>query len=276
MRHGDPNDPLLRQVLPSRSELEDRPGFVDDAVGDLASLRGAGLLHKYRGRALLVATGACAVHCRYCFRRNFPYEDINASRAGWASALASLRADPSIEEIILSGGDPLSLNDRRLSGLADELDAIPHLRRLRIHTRQPVVLPERVDKDLLAWLGRGRLKRIMVIHSNHAREIDETVRYALARLSESGITLLNQSVLLRGINDDDAVLAELSERLFECGVMPYYLHQLDRARGTAHFEVTENDAVKIMRRLAARLPGYLVPRLVTETAGEPNKRLIAW
>lgn len=276
MRKGDPADPLLRQVLPLDAEYLRSPDFADDAVGDLGALRNGGVLHKYQGRALLIATGACAIHCRYCFRRHFPYEDVNAARHAWRDALQLLAADTSIEEVILSGGDPLSLSDRRLSELAQALDAIPHLKRLRIHTRQPVVLPERVDAALLAWLGHGRLRRIMVIHANHAQEIDASVRYALRRLADSGVTLLNQSVLLRGINDDARILAELSERLFDCGVMPYYLHALDRVRGTAHFEVRDTDAKRIMRDLAARLPGYLVPRLVREEPGQPNKLPVAW
>jgi L-lysine 2,3-aminomutase len=276
MRKGDPDDPLLRQVLPLRQELAEVPGFSEDAVGDLAMTRAGGILHKYQGRALLIATGACAVHCRYCFRRHFPYDDLNASRNSWRDALDTLAADASIEEVILSGGDPLSLSDRRLSELAQALDAIPHLKRLRIHTRLPVVLPERVDAPLMAWLARGRLQRVVVVHVNHAQEINDSVNSAFRVLSDSGITLLNQSVLLRNINDDAQILAALSERLFECRVMPYYLHQLDRVQGTAHFEVSESDAVGIMRKLAAQLPGYLVPRLVREQAGEPNKLPIAW
>lgn len=276
MRKGDPNDPLLRQVLPLGQELLDVPGFSNDAVGDLATVRAGGILHKYQGRALLVATGACAVHCRYCFRRHFPYGELNASRNAWRDALDTLAADTSIEEVILSGGDPLSLSDRRLGELAEALDDIGHLKRLRIHTRLPVVLPERVDDALLNWLARGRLPRIIVLHVNHAQEIDNAVAAAFRILSDSGVTLLNQSVLLRNINDNARILAELSERLFDCRVMPYYLHMLDRVQGTAHFEVPEADAVRIMRELARQLPGYLVPRLVREEAGQPNKLSVAW
>jgi L-lysine 2,3-aminomutase len=276
MRKGDPSDPLLLQVLAQGLELNDTPGFVDDAVGDLDHVRPGGILHKYQGRALLVATGACAVHCRYCFRRHFPYDEQNASRNAWREALASLAADDSIEEVILSGGDPLSLSDRRLAELATALDEIPHLRRLRIHTRLPVVLHERVDAALLEWLGQGRLQRVMVLHANHAQELDARVQAACKALSECGVTLLNQSVLLRRINDDARTLAKLSERLFECGVMPYYLHLLDRVRGTAHFEVPEAEAARIMRELAACVSGYLVPRLVRETAGQPYKLPVTW
>lgn len=276
MRKGDPNDPLLRQVLPQHAERVPATGFTTDAVGDLHSNRQGGILHKYRGRALLITTGACAIHCRYCFRRHFPYDEINASRHAWREALDQLAADASIEEIILSGGDPLSLSDRRLAALAEALDGITHLRRLRIHTRLPIVLPERIDAALMRWLTGGRLTRVMVIHANHAQELDGMVQHALLRLSDSGITLLNQSVLLRDINDDAEVLANLSERLFECRVMPYYLHLLDRVQGAAHFETNETQAAAILRALASRLPGYLVPRLVREVQGQPYKLPVAW
>lgn len=276
MRRGDPADPLLRQILPLDAECRDVAGFRADAVGDAASLAGDGMLHKYHGRALLIATGACAVHCRYCFRRHFPYTDVNASRGNWGGAIERIAADGSLREIILSGGDPLSLSDRRLRDLAAALDDIPHLQRLRIHSRQPVVLPERVDRALLDWLGNGRLRRIVVIHANHPGEIDRAVTDSLARLRETGAVLLNQSVLLRGVNDDAGVLAVLSERLFESGVMPYYLHLLDRTAGTAHFEVPPGRARRLWRELAARLPGYLVPRLVRETPGEPSKTMLGF
>lgn len=276
MRRGDPDDPLLRQVLPLAAECRDVPGFGADPVGDRASLAGDGMLHKYHGRALLIATGACAINCRYCFRRHFPYADANASRGNWNGALERIAADDSLREIILSGGDPLSLSDRRLRELAIELDEIPHLQRLRIHTRQPVVLPERIDRDLLDWLGTGRLRRIVVIHANHPDELDGTVTEALARLHEAGAVLLNQSVLLRGVNDDPGVLAELSERLFEAGVMPYYLHLLDRTAGTAHFEVPPDRARRLWRELATRLPGYLLPRLARETPGEASKTVFGF
>lgn len=276
MRRGDPADPLLRQILPLDAECRDVPGFTTDAVGDHASLAGDGVLHKYDGRALLIATGACAVHCRYCFRRHFPYNRVNASRGNWRGAIERIAADPSLREIILSGGDPLSLSDRRLSELAATLNDIPHLRRLRIHTRQPVVLPERVDADLVQWLSSGRLQRIVVIHANHPNELDSSVAAALDRLRDAGATLLNQSVLLRGVNDDAGTLAALSERLFETGVMPYYLHLLDRTAGVAHFEVSMDRAYRLWRELAERLPGYLVPRLVRETPGESSKTIIGF
>ena len=234
-----------------------------------------GLLTKYQGRALLVATGACAVHCRYCFRRHFPYADANPRADGWRAALAAIAADPTIDEVILSGGDPLSLSDTRLSELVAALAALPQLKRLRIHTRQPVVLPERVDAALLAWLAPLRLQKVVVLHVNHAQELDASVADACAKLRDAGATLLNQSVLLRGVNDSVDALAALSERLFALGVLPYYLHQLDRVQGAAHFEVNDRTALALHAALTARLPGYLVPRLVREVAGAPAKQPIA-
>jgi EF-P beta-lysylation protein EpmB len=272
MRRGDVADPLLRQVLPLGAELDQVQGFSVDPTGDLAAASAPGLLTKYQGRALLVATGACAVHCRYCFRRHFPYADENPRADGWRTALAAIEADPSIDEVILSGGDPLSLSDTRLAELAAALAALPQLRRLRIHTRHPVVLPERVDDELLGWLAPLRLQKVVVLHANHAQELDAAVGAACARLRDAGATLLNQSVLLRGVNDDADVLAALSERLFALGVLPYYLHQLDRVAGAAHFEVDDARALALHSELTARLPGYLVPRLVREVAGAPAKQ----
>lgn len=275
MRRADPHDPLLRQVLPLGAECDTAEGFVTDPVGDLQAMQGQGLLHKYRGRVLLIATGACAIHCRYCFRRHFPYGTANAAEDGWAAALDYLHTHREIEEVILSGGDPLVLGDRRLSALVEALDGIAHLRRLRIHTRLPVVLPERVDAGLLAWLGSTRLQCIIVIHANHAQELDAAVAGALASLRATGATLLNQSVLLRGVNDDVPTLQRLSERLFELGVLPYYLHLLDRVQGAAHFEVPEAAARRLWGALAERLPGYLLPRLVREDPGAPHKTTLA-
>jgi EF-P beta-lysylation protein EpmB len=276
MAPGDPADPLFLQVWARPEEAQEVPGFTDDAVGDLDKLKAGGIIHKYSGRALLVATGACAVHCRYCFRRHFPYSDALASRDHFREALRELAADRSIREVILSGGDPLSLADAKLAELAQALEFIPHVRRLRIHTRLPVVLPERIDDGLLAWLGRGRLKKIVVIHANHANELDASVAAALERLRDIGVTLLNQSVLLRGVNDSAEALIRLSERLFECSVMPYYLHMLDPVRGTAHFDVAEPAARALLRAASAGLPGYLLPRLVREHAGAPSKTPLNW
>ncbi len=234
MRKNDPRDPLFLQVWHQPQEADEVAGFNDDAVGDLARLKDGGIIHKYAGRALVIATGACAVHCRYCFRRHFPYGDAMGSRDHWDQTLRELAADRSISEVILSGGDPLSLSDAKLAHFAQALEFVPHVQRLRIHTRQPIVLPERVDDALLAWLGRGRLQKVVVVHANHANELDEAVRDALRRLAQAGATLLNQSVLLCGLNDSADALVNLSTRLIECGVLPYYLPMLDRVRGAAH------------------------------------------
>jgi len=271
MRRGDPHDPLLLQVLPQARELVEAPGFTRDAVGDLAALTASGVLHKYEGRALLVATGSCAVHCRYCFRRHFPYATQTAAAAGWNEALAQVQADESIAEVILSGGDPLSLATAKLAELTRALASVRHVRRLRIHTRLPVVLPERIDDEFCRWLGALPWPTTIVLHANHPREFDASVAAACARLRDSGAVLLNQAVLLRGVNDDVSVLADLSEHLFDCGVLPYYLHQLDRVAGAAHFEVDDTRARELLDELQVRLPGYLVPRLVREVAGARGK-----
>ena len=276
IQKGDPQDPLFLQIWPASVEATDTPGFSSDAVGDLAKLKSGGLIHKYHGRALVIATGACAVNCRYCFRRHFPYGDSVASRGNWRETLAQIAADPSIEEVILSGGDPLSLTDDKLSAFVTELERIPHVRRLRLHTRTAVVLPERVDEALLGWLSRTRLQKVVVLHVNHANEIDAAVEASINRLRGAGATLLNQSVLLRNVNDSSAALTALSERLFACGVLPYYLHLLDRVQGAGHFEVNEKKAIKLMGELAATLPGYLVPRLAREQPGAPAKTLLPW
>ncbi|HET7611067.1 MAG TPA: EF-P beta-lysylation protein EpmB [Rhodanobacteraceae bacterium] len=272
MRHGDPDDPLLRQVLPQLAECDEAPGFGADAVGDLDAVAGHGVLHKYEGRALLIAAGSCAVNCRYCFRRHFPYAEELAAAHAWREAVDCLAADPSIREVILSGGDPLVLSTQKLTNLTDMLGGLDHVIRLRIHSRLPVVLPERVDAELCAWLAGLPLQRVVVIHANHPDELDASVGAACARLRAAGATVLNQSVLLRGVNDDAGVLAGLSERLFAMGVLPYYLHQLDRVRGTAHFEVADARARDLLEALRDRLPGYLVPRLVREVPGELAKR----
>jgi EF-P beta-lysylation protein EpmB len=270
MRPGDPHDPLLRQVLPVAAEHEQVPGFCSDPCGDLDALAAPGLLQKYRGRALLVTTGACAVHCRYCFRRGFPYADqADTDPERLANSLAALT---DVDELILSGGDPLTLSDRRLAALITAAESVPRLCRLRLHTRVPVVLPSRLTEALCARLETSRLDVVVVIHANHPNELDDAVVAALARLRAHGMTLLNQAVLLRGINDDIESLATLSTQLFAAGVLPYYLHMLDRATGTAHFEVPESRARELHRNLAARLPGYLVPRLVREVPGADSKQ----
>lgn len=271
MRQGDPTDPLLLQVLPRTAELETHPGFSADPVGDAAAVGSDGLLHKYQGRVLLITTQACPIHCRYCFRRHFAYQDNRLDPAAWQQALDYLHADASIHEVILSGGDPLSLSNERLMAITTALQTIPHLRRLRIHTRMPIVLPQRIDASLLAWLSSLPWQIIVVTHSNHANEIDATVRSAMAQLKATGATLLNQAVLLKGVNDAAESLVDLSEALFAADILPYYLHLLDRVAGAAHFEVDETTARQLHRQLQQRLPGYLVPRLVREIAGEAHK-----
>lgn len=273
MRRGDPADPLLRQVLPLDEELVPAPGFGLDAVGDAAARAAAGVIRKYRGRALLVATGSCAVHCRYCFRRHFPYAEETAAAAGWRGAVDAIAADPELDEVILSGGDPLSLATPKLAELTAALARrAPHLRRLRVHTRLPVVLPERVDAELAGWLAALPWPVAVVVHANHAHEFDPAVDAAMARLRTTGATLLNQAVLLRGVNDSVDALAALSERGFAAGVLPYYLHQLDRVAGAAHFEVDDARALALHAALRERLSGYLVPKLVREVAGDASKR----
>lgn len=269
---GDANDPLLRQVLPLDEEMRPVPGFGLDAVGDAAARTATGVLQKYRGRALLVATGSCAVHCRYCFRRHFPYAEETAARDGWREAVEAIRADEGIEEVLLSGGDPLSLATPKLAELTDALAGIRHIRRLRIHSRLPVVLPERVDEGLVRWLAGLPWPVAFVIHANHANEFDAGVDAALGRLRGAGVQLLNQAVLLRGVNDSVDALAALGERSFAAGVLPYYLHQLDRVAGVAHFEVPDERALALHAELRARLSGYLVPRLVREIPGDTGKR----
>ena len=272
MRRGDPSDPLLRQVLPLDDEMRPMPGFGLDAVGDGAAKTAPGVIQKYRGRALLVATGSCAIHCRYCFRRHFPYAEETAARDGWRDAVDLIRRDASIEEVLLSGGDPLSLSNGKLAELTGALADIPHLRRLRIHSRLPIVVPERVDDGLMGWLSTLPWPVTLVVHANHANEFDGTVDAALGRLRAAGVHLLNQAVLLRGVNDSVDALAALSERGFAAGVLPYYLHQLDRVAGVAHFEVNDAQARALHAGLAARLSGYLVPRLVREIPGDTGKR----
>lgn len=271
MQPGDPDDPLLRQVLPLDAESISVNGFAADAVGDAEARQVPGLLQKYQGRALLITTGACAIHCRYCFRRHYPYGAEPRRLADWEPAFTALQADPSLREVILSGGDPWMLTDQRLSEFLERLAAIPHVVRIRMHTRLPIVLPDRVTDELLDVCTRYRPRTIVVVHANHPAEIAGECRDALRRLVRAGIPVLNQSVLLRGVNDRADVLAELSERLVDVGVMPYYLHQLDRVAGAAHFEVPESAGLAALDQLRERLPGYAVPRYVREVSGALSK-----
>jgi EF-P beta-lysylation protein EpmB len=272
MRPADPQDPLLRQVLPLDAELEEIAGFVRDPVGDEAAQKQPGLLQKYAGRALLVTTGSCAVHCRYCFRRHFPYNEGPKFPGQWSVLLDQVAADPSLEEVLLSGGDPLMLPDTQLSALASRIAQIPHVSRLRIHSRLPIMIPQRVNRELIGWLRGTRLTPLMVVHANHPAELDAEVGEALGRLVDAGIPVLNQAVLLKGVNDRIEDLAALCRRLADLRVMPYYLHQLDRVQGAAHFEVPVERGRQLMRQLRDRLPGYAVPRYVAEVAGRGAKQ----
>ncbi len=275
MRYGDINDPLLRQVFPLIDEGFNAAHYVRDPVGDQLAISSPGILQKYHGRALLLTTGACAIHCRYCFRRHFPYGDSNPLASQWQTTLASLDDDPTINEVILSGGDPLSLTDNKLAALVNDLEQIPHIKRLRLHTRLPVVLPERIDQKLLEWISNTRLQVIMVIHANHANEIDQDVADVLDDLRTADCQLLNQSVLLKGINDDVTSLSTLSERLSDVNVLPYYLHLLDPVAGASHFDVADRLGIDLIEQLRTVLPGYLVPRLVREQQGKASKTIIA-
>ncbi len=271
MKPGDIDDPLLRQVLPLAEEHADVPGFTFDALDEAKFRKAPGLLHKYEGRALLVLTGACAVHCRYCFRRHYPYSQEPKRLDDWEPAFAAIEQDTSIHEVLLSGGDPLMLTDDRLTAVVRRLENIPHLRRLRWHTRLPIVLPNRVTLEWLDLLTSSRLTPIVVVHANHPQELVADCALALRQLTQTGVITLNQAVLLRGINDSADVLVELSERLIELGIKPYYLHQLDRVSGTAHFEVAEKLGRHLMLELQRRLPGYAVPRYVQEVPGADFK-----
>lgn len=275
MHQGDPVDPLLLQVLPVGEEAVQKDGFVHDAVGDGPANIAPGAIQKYSSRALLIAAGACAIHCRYCFRRHFPYDEAPHGIEEWKPTIDRLGSDPQLDEAILSGGDPLMLVDSQLAELVRLLAAKPNLRRLRVHTRLPIVIPQRVTDDLLAALTQTRLTPYVVVHLNHPQEIDSAVETALARLSAAGIVLLNQAVLLRGVNDNANALVELSQKLVDLRVLPYYLHQLDRVQGAAHFEVPIPEGLELIAQMRSRLPGYAVPRYVQEIAGDDAKRVLA-
>jgi EF-P beta-lysylation protein EpmB len=275
MQRGNLLDPLLRQVLPLEEELSRDPRYQEDPVGDAAATRTPGVLQKYCGRALMITTGACAVHCRYCFRRHYPYDDTSHSPSEWTRAVDQIGRDGSIDEVVLSGGDPLTHSDAYLAELAAMLARVPSLRRLRVHTRFPIVIPQRVTDELLAWLRGTRLLPVLVVQVNHPAELDDTVAAALARIADNGIQILNQSVLLRGVNDKLEVLVALSRRMLECRVLPYYLHQLDRVTGAAHFEVPVEEGLVLVAQMRRLLPGYAVPRYVRETRGEAAKSILA-
>ncbi|KAB8311935.1 EF-P beta-lysylation protein EpmB [Erwinia endophytica] len=270
MQKGDPQDPLLLQVLTASQEFIDAPGYSTDPLDEQNSVV-PGLLHKYHNRALLLVKGGCAVNCRYCFRRHFPYADNQGNKRNWQQALEYIREQPELDEIIFSGGDPLMAKDTELDWLISQLEQIPQIKRLRIHSRLPVVIPCRVTSSLCERLAESRLQTLLVTHINHAQEINDELRQALLQLKRAGVTLLNQSVLLRGINDNAATLATLSQTLFDAGVLPYYLHVLDKVQGAAHFYVSDEEARAIMRELLALVSGYMVPKLAREIGGEPSK-----
>lgn len=275
MRKGDCSDPLFLQVMPLGAELEMIDGYSQDPLQESDANPLAGMLHKYEGRVLVTLTSMCAVNCRYCFRRHFPYAENNPGKKGWEQIYSYLVNDDSISEVILSGGDPLAVSDHLLQSFIDGLTQISHIKRLRIHTRLPVVLPERVTPELIEVLTATSLDVVMVIHANHANEISMDVRQALNVLRHANITLLNQSVLLKDINDSVSGLCELSETLFSCGVLPYYLHVLDKVQGAAHFDLPFEKAQQLHAGMCHKLPGYLVPRLVKEEAGKPAKTLLS-
>lgn len=271
MTPGDPDDPLLRQVLPRVDETADVSGFIRDPLHEDGAIQTTGLIRKYRSRALLMVTGQCAINCRYCFRRHFPYEEQRLTPEDRDQVLRTLRDSPEINEVIFSGGDPLAVNDRLLARWEEDIAKVPHIRRIRLHTRLPVVIPQRVCDALLKWISSSPLQVVIVLHINHPAEIDTPTRRALGYLRAAGATLLNQSVILRGVNDTADILEDLSETLFAAGVMPYYLHAFDPVAGAHHFDVCDNEARELVRELLKRLPGFLVPKLVREVPGEESK-----
>ena len=273
MRAGDSNDPLLRQVLPLRNEFDSAPGYSTDPLQEQQGPV-EGLLHKYKSRVLLILQGGCAVNCRYCFRRHFPYDELTFSRRQLSDTLNYIKDNPEINEVILSGGDPLMANDKRLKDLIKEFELLPQLTRLRIHSRLPVVIPSRLTNELKDLLSQSRFKSVLVLHVNHANEVSETLTRILKEWHRAGIHLLNQSVLLNGVNDNIEALTQLSEKLFDASVLPYYIHQLDKVEGASHFAVGDDKAQTLWQQMTYELPGFLVPRLVREQAGELSKTAI--
>lgn len=274
MKHGDPNDPLLKQVLATKEETYAIPGYCSSPLKEQEFNPVPGLIHKYQNRVLLISTGACPIHCRYCFRREFPYDSNNPGQKGWDLAIDYIAKHPLISEVILSGGDPLLLTDKSLFSLIDKISNLKHVDTLRIHTRIPIVLPERITLPLFNGLAKIPLKLVIVLHTNHPQEIDDTVINVCKQLLNAGCLLLNQAVILRGINDDATILTKLCRKLFACGVLPYYLHVLDKVNGSAHFECATEQINDIYEQLQSNLPGYLVPKLVKEVPGVAHKVLM--
>lgn len=273
MTKGNPHDPLLLQVLPLAEENSAMPGYVADPLDEHDSAL-PGVLHKYKSRVLVMLSTACAINCRYCFRREFPYSDNQLGKSQWGEIIDYLHQHPEVNEVILSGGDPLAVTDKYLSDFISMIEDVAHIKRLRIHSRLPVVIPQRVTSELVNTLKNCRLQTVFVTHINHPNEIDQLFSLAMERLSQAGISLLNQTVLLKGINDDASVLAELSEKLFENKILPYYLHLLDKVTGAHHFDSSEKQAKIIMKQLQTELAGFLIPKLVREEGGKPHKSWI--
>nr|WP_136250494.1 EF-P beta-lysylation protein EpmB [Ningiella ruwaisensis] len=264
------DDPLLKQVFPAKEEFQSHPDFVGDPLQEHNNAL-PGILHKYQNRALFIVKGGCAVNCRYCFRRSFPYEENAVSKAKWRDVLNYVAKTDALDEVIFSGGDPLMAKDSHLAWLAEQISQIPHIKRLRIHTRFPVVIPQRINDEFLSWFAKVKLQKIMVFHINHANEVSPDLKSACAKLRGAGVHLLNQAVLLRGINDSVQEQIALNEAVFEAGILPYYLHLLDKVEGASHFDTPQDKAKQIMAEVIKRQPGYLVPKLVREIAGQPGK-----
>jgi EF-P beta-lysylation protein EpmB len=271
IERGNPNDPLLRQVISTVQEVQDVPGYIEQPLNESTFAKTSGLIQKYHGRVLLIVTGSCAINCRYCFRRHFPYQDFQPTSKDWQRIIDALMKDTSINEVILSGGDPLMMSDKRLKWIVQQVETIPHIDTIRIHSRLPVVIPQRITKTLIEILAESRLKAVLVTHINHPQELDETVSNAMLALQRADVLLLNQSVLLKDINNDAEILSTLSKQLFKANILPYYLHALDPVAGAAHFDVSGKEAEAIMSVMRASLPGYLVPKLVREVPGQPSK-----
>ncbi|MDN3608392.1 EF-P beta-lysylation protein EpmB [Vibrio ostreicida] len=270
MERGNPSDPLLRQVLPLLEEFESHPDYSPDPLNEQDN-KVPGLLHKYRNRALLIVKGGCAINCRYCFRRHFPYNDNKGTKSVWQQSLDYIEQHSELNEVILSGGDPLMAKDGELSWLIEGISAIGHIKRLRIHSRLPVVIPARITPELTQLLASTRLQVIFVTHINHANEIHQELRDQLRVLKQAGVTLLNQGVMLKGVNDNIDAQVTLSETLFDAGVLPYYMHVLDKVQGAAHFLVPDQQAKAIMAGVIERVSGYLVPKLTREIGGRNSK-----
>lgn len=275
MTYGNPHDPLLKQVLADDIEMQSTAGYSKDPLNESAHTPQKAIVHKYERRVLVITTGVCAVNCRYCFRRHFPYGDNQLAQKEWDSVIAYLEQHPEVNEVILSGGDPLMLKDSQLAKQIDRLNALPQLKRLRIHSRLPVVIPSRINAELLAWIQLCRLDVVLVLHSNHGNEIDQTLAEKVSLLKQAGVTVLNQGVLLKGVNDTVEAQVELSERLFAAGILPYYMFTFDPIEGGAHFDLSVEHAQTLMGQVAQKLPGYLMPKLAKEIPGQPAKTVLA-